>query len=392
MEYRPYYLAREWVRLGHKVTITAASFSHIRTNQPVLSRGLTEEVIDGIHYVWLKTPEYHGNGVGRVLNIGVFVGQLYRFSSQIIEMSQPDAVVASSPHPFIIFPAYYLRKKARAKLVFEVRDLWPLSLVELVGISKRHPFIMAMQRTEDFAYRAADKVVSVLPGTEEHMKIHGLVDGKFAYIPNGIDITGWGKGINELPEMHKQALDVLRSERKFIVGYTGEHGIGNALNSLVEASNLLRQENVAFVLVGKGIKKAYLQSKVSRMELQSVTFLPDIPKSAIPSLLDMFDVCFIGWQNKPIYRFGVSPNKLMDYMMAAKPVIHSTGAVNDVVAESGCGLSCSPEDPGMIANAVIQLMSLSEEDRRDMGLRGREYVLQNHDYRTFAKKYLDIIG
>lgn len=114
-------------------------------------------------------------------------------------------------------------------------------------------------------------------------------------------------------------------------------------------------------------------------------------KAAIPSLLASMDVCYIGLQKQSLFRFGVSPNKLMDYMIAGKPIIHAIEAGNDLVAESGCGISVPPEDPDAIANAIKRLMSMSPAEREEMGRRGREYVIANHDYNILAKKFLEAI-
>ena len=116
-------------------------------------------------------------------------------------------------------------------------------------------------------------------------------------------------------------------------------------------------------------------------------FLDPVNKSAIPTLLSKFDVCYIGGQRTSLYRFGISPNKLMDYMMAAKPIINAIEAGNDPVQEAGCGITVPPENPQAIVNAVRCLMAMSEEDRTEMGLRGQRYVQENHDYRVLAKNF-----
>ena len=161
MEYRPYYLAREWVRLGHRVLVVAASHAHVRAQQPLLAgRSRRNETIDGVEYSWLKTPPYSGNGVGRIRNMLAFLHGLYRQGRQLAQSFKPDLVIASSTYPMDIWPA---------QLVFEVHDLWPLSPMELGGLSRWHPFIMVVQAAEDYAYRRADVVVSMLPKVRAYM-------------------------------------------------------------------------------------------------------------------------------------------------------------------------------------------------------------------------------
>lgn len=391
MEYRPYYLAREWVRIGHNVTIVVASFSHLHNKRPTINGKITEEEIEGIRYLWLKSPEYKGNGARRVLNMLTFSWQILWHKTKLLRGFQPDIVIASSPHPFIIFGAMKIARLSNAKLVFEVRDLWPLSLIEIGDVSPRHPFIFIMQLVENFAYHRADRVVSLLPKADIYMKEHGMASNKFVYLPNGIDVVEWQNNKTSLPLQHSEVLSKLRQNGCFIIGYTGAHGLANALDTLVEAAALLQNSPVAFVLVGQGPKKEALQNKAKEIGLTNIKFLSPVLKTSIPEILDSMDVLFIGWNKEPLYHFGVSPNKLMDYMMAAKPIIHAVEATNDSVAESGCGISVAPEDPVAIAEAVVTLSRMTREERDEMGLRGKEYVLANHDYRILAKRFLESI-
>jgi len=391
MEYRPYYLAREWVRAGHDVTIVAASFSHLRRDPPSCTGTVCHEKIDGIRYVWLPTPAYQGNGAGRVVNIFTFVARLYAYGRRLARQFKPQAVIASSTYPFDIYPASRIARVAGARLLFEVHDLWPLTLIELGGMSPRHPFIMLMQLAENRAYRTSEQVVSMLPKACSYMVEHGMAPGKFAYLPNGIVIEEWQEDCATLPEQHRTLLEGLRGEGNFIVGYAGGHGVSNALDQLLEAASLLKDKPVSLVMVGQGPEKAALQRRAATLQLSNMHFLPAVGKSAIPALLAATDALYIGWSRKPIYRFGICPNKLMDYMMAAKPVIHAVEAGNDLVSESGCGISVPPEDPHAIADAVIRLMGMSESERENLGALGRAYVLQHHDYRVLAQRFLELM-
>jgi len=161
MEFRPFYLAREWVRAGHRVQIVAASFSHIRARQPEFDGAALDEQIEGIDYRWLRTPAYTGNGAGRVKNMLAFMAALWRDGPRLAREFRPDVVIASSTYPMDIWPARRIAKLSQARLVYEVHDLWPLSPMELGGLSRWHPFIVWVQLAEDYAYRHADKVVSI---------------------------------------------------------------------------------------------------------------------------------------------------------------------------------------------------------------------------------------
>lgn len=392
MEYRPYYLATEWIRSGHKVRIIASSKSHVRSSSPNLNKqDVLNETIDGIDYTWYRTPSYSGNGMGRVRNMAAFVMRLFRESKAIADTFKPDIVIASSTYPMDIWPAERIAKLAKAKLIFEVHDLWPLSPMELGGMSKWHPFIVLVQQAENYAYRHADTVVSMLPKVHDHMEAHGLAPHKLHIIPNGISLEEWMGTLPTLDESVSKVLLQYKSQGKAIIGYAGAHGVANALDVLLEAAKQLKDEKVVFVLVGNGSEKNNLQQKAKAELIDNVFFLDPIKKNQIPALLHYFDIAYIGWHHQPLYRFGIAPNKLMDYMMAEKVVLHSVSAGNDPVTEAGCGLTVKPESPQAIVQGIRQLLALDKAERELMSKRGREYILKHHTYPLLAKRFLEVM-
>ena len=392
MEYRPFYLAREWVRAGHDVTILAATWSHLRMQQPSVTRDLTEEMVDGIRYVWLTTPQYAGNGIRRGLNIATFMAKLVRYSRRLQRAYRPDLVIASSTYPTDNWPARRLATRAGARLVYEVHDVWPLSLIELGGMSPRHPFCLVMQWGEDYAYRNADKVVSMLPCTREHMEAHGMAPAKWSYVPNGVDPDEWSQASSDIPREHADALARLKADGRFIVGYAGSHGIANGLRSFVEAAAELDERHVTHVLVGQGPEKDDLERLAAERAIPNVMFLPPVPKTSVPALLSAFDVGFVGWRRQPIARLGVSHNKTFDYMMASRPLLYAVDAGNDFAQESGAGITIEPESTAAIVNGVGRFLDMSPEDRETMGRRGRDYVLANHTYPVLARRFLEAVA
>ena len=387
MEYRPYYLAREWVRAGHRVQMLAADFSHVRTTQPAAG----EQVVDGIAYRWYATPRYQGNGLGRVRNIWAFLRAVWADTPRLLRAFQPDVVIASSTYPMDIWVARRIARRARAKLVFEVHDLWPLSPIELSGMSPRHPFAMLCQAAEDAAYRDADVVVSMLPKVQGHMAARGLDLRKLHIVPNGITLDEWQGEPPALRSDVAQVLAAARAAGRTVVGYAGSMGLPNALDTLLDAAVLMKNEPLQFVLVGSGHEQPRLAQRVADEALQNVQFLPPIAKAQVPAFLAGVDIAYIGWQRVPIYRFGIAPNKLMDYMMARCAVLHSVDAGNDPVAEASAGLTVVPEDPRAVADGLLALAALPAAQRREMGARGRAFVLAHHTYPVLAQRFLDAV-
>lgn len=385
MEYRPFYLAREWVKEGHKVTIVAASFSHMRNRQPDTRGKTITEMIDGIRYLWIPTSSYFGNGFGRIRNIIGFIAQL-RKVPLIFDGEKFDAIIASSTYPFDNNAAHSMARRWNAAHIYEVHDLWPLSPIELGGYSPCHPAIVATQIAEDNAYRHADAVVSLLPEAENYMRSRGLKEGKFHYVPNGVTVEEWDEDTFSLPPGLSQQLEEWAKGR-FLVCYAGAHGLANALDSLIDAADLL--PDAGFVLIGKGPEKERLKEKAAKLD--NVLFLDALPKNAMPAILSKMDALYIGLQRQSLFRFGVSPNKLMDYLMAGKPVICAIEAGNDIVTEACCGFTILPEDAKAIANVTRKLMNISPAERDGLGKNGRNYALARHDYRVLAEQFLEIM-
>jgi glycosyltransferase involved in cell wall biosynthesis len=395
MEFRPYYLAREWVRAGHGVTVLAASFSHVRTRQPAVG----DEQTDGINHRFYATPSYAGNGLGRMKNILAFLRHVWADTPRLVRDFKPEVVIASSTYPMDIWVARRLARKAGAALVFEVHDLWPLSPIELSGMSPWHPFALLCGWAEKTAYRDADVVVSMLPKVHAYMASRGLDLRKLHIVPNGVSPDEWAGTPESLRADVTRSVAAARARGATVVGYAGSMGLPNALDVLLDAAERLQAagEEIAIVMVGDGHERARLLQRLANEGLSdegrtaTVQCLPPIPKAQIPSFLAAIDIAYIGWQCVPIYRFGISPNKLMDYMMARCAVLHSVEAGNDPVAEAGCGLTIPPQDPAAVAEGLRLLASASAGERRAMGERGRTFVLTHHSYPVLARRFLEAL-
>jgi glycosyltransferase involved in cell wall biosynthesis len=273
-----------------------------------------------------------------------------------------------------------------------VHDLWPLSPIELSGMSPHHPFIRLVQAAEDAAYRDADIVVSMLPKVADYMASRGLDLRKLHIVPNGISLHDWRAAPQPLRDDVAHALAAAREAGRMVVGYAGSMGLPNALDTLLDAAAALRGVALQFVLVGDGHEKARLARRVADERLDNVCLLPPIVKAQIPGFLSAIDMAYIGWQRMPIYRFGIAPNKLMDYMMAGVPVLHAVDAGNDPVAEGQCGLTVPPESPDAVAAGLRQLAALSADERRAMGRRGRDFVRAHHSYEVLARRFIDAVS
>lgn len=373
---RHHFLARELGQAGHDVYIIAARVNHLMTHPNAKRDTLFREQGDGYTMVRLETIDYpHAHHKKRILGWAQFGWQLLGLMRR--GLPKPDSVLYSSPNLLGFLGAERVARKVGARLVFEIRDIWPLTLTHVGDVSPNHPLIRLMQWIEDRAYRVSDAVISTLPNACEHMVSRGMDRAKFHWIPNGANLDDDDMRHALDPDVAAQL-----PQKRFLVGYVGTHGEANYLDPILDAAALLKKHtDIGLVMVGGGRCKPALQARAAAESLDNITFIDPIPKQQVQAMLARFDVCVLSMLPSPLYRFGVSLNKLTDYFVAAKPVIYAaeTGNYNPVGAND-VGLSVLPGDPEAIAEAVTKLQALSPENRAAMGQRGLECIRRQYDY------------
>ena len=390
MEFRPYYLSKYWVEKGHKVTIIAASYSHLRIKQPDTKNYIQEQYVDGIKYVWIKSPAYSGNGIMRAINIITFVSILWFYYKKIINKSV-DLVISSSTYPLDIYPAKKIARKYNAKLIFEPHDLWHSVLYLVGGMPRYHPFVMLMQKAEDDSCKYADAIVSLHPDNINHLKTRGCDQNRYYHLPNGVDIKSWSES-GTLPYKHMKTIDALKAKNKMILMYVGSVALANGLDTLVKAAAKLEKlkKDISIVIVGDGPSKNELEAYVQKHGITNVIFLEKVNKELVPVLLSYADFTYVGFVPSPLYKYGISPNKLWDYMMSSKPIIMAIESSNDPVKEANCGYTISPGSEEEIVSSVLKLIEMSPDDLSKLGINGKKYVTKNNDYESLADRFISI--
>jgi glycosyltransferase involved in cell wall biosynthesis len=246
-----------------------------------------------------------------------------------------------------------------------------------------------MKHIEKKAYKEADAVVSLLPNALDHMAPFGLDADRFWYIPNGFWADEWNNPTKELNGEIQHVFDWCEQNNKLKIVYTGSHGPPNALDQLLALQTEVTKKDVPFhfILIGEGIQKAELMAKTQDQNIHFIDFLPKVHQTQIPAILGRADICFIGWQNKPIYKLGISPNKLVDYFQAAKPILHAYCGFHDPVIKAKAGITIEPYNPGQLYEALNKFCEMTDQERRDMGNRGKQYALQNFEWSVLGEKY-----
>ena len=381
MSFRPYYFCKHFQNMGHKVVVISSSFHHLSSFTKI-QEGL--QSIEDVPYYLVKTSSYSGNGIKRIFNMFNFGISLFGFSFRSFAANNiPDVIIASTAHPFHFLAAKYYADKYKAKLILEVRDIWPLSLQELIGISKFHPFTLMINLFQRYAYRNCDHCVSLLENAESFFIQEGLKHNSFTCIPNGVELY------EKQPTKDEFLLKNLVSEIKnfdTVIGYTGAIGIPNNLLPLIEASKELEGFNIGILLVGDGIEKQNLQSRVQELNLKNVIFIGKVAKDQIEHILPFCDAMFINAQPKPLYKLGISPNKIFDYMLHNKFVFNGIDSPNNPLEKSSSEIKFDANSPFDISSKIIKFHNLKGSRISNAS----DYVKQNYTYEKLAIKYVNL--
>lgn len=378
---RQYYLARELARRGHDVTLVASRWHH-KLRGDITDQDLPEEeYVDGFKFVRVKMPRYKNSlDKRRVRNWFLFSWHVSRLDRRLT--GRADAVLCSSPSLPVSLGTARLAQRLGARFVFEVRDIWPLTLVEVGGYSPHHPVIRLLQWIEDRAYRRADAVVSNLEGAVEHMASRGMDRNKFTWVSNGISLDEVNAPEPLAPDISAQI-----PSDGFRVAYVGTLGLANSLETLIDAvAQVTDLPDLHILLVGQGRARYDLEERARRLGVQNLHFLGVVPKAQVQSVLAKVDACYIGWLKSPLYNWGIAANKIPDYLFSGKPIIHGFSGGNDPVTKFEAGLSEPAEDPHALADAIRRLHAMPEAERRRLGENGRRAALEHYDYAKLAEK------
>lgn len=377
---RHYSLAKNLPACGWTASIIASSVE-LNTGRQRLREGERSrlEVMDGVPFLWIRTPVYEGNGGGRMLNMLAYAWRALA-PSATRELDKPDVIVGSSVHPFAALSGAFLARRHKVPFVFEVRDLWPQTLIDLGRIKEHGVMATVMRWMERWLYRRADRIVVLLPRAVEYIAPLGVASTKVVWVPNGVELSGYPK----------PAAPTTEAGAPFTLMYFGAHGQANGLDNVLYAMKLLRTKEVSadmkirLRVIGDGPQKTALLRLANELQLTNVVFEPPVPKSTIPALAAEADAFVFNLINAPVFRYGISSNKLFDFMAGARPIIFCCDASNNPVREAGAGPTVAPGDPDALADAILAMARSSQASRVELGSAGRRYVEQNHGFQALA--------
>lgn len=304
----------------------------------------------------------------------------FMITSMIVGLiyTSPTIVIATSPQPLTGVSAWILARIKGATFVFEVRDLWPESVLAVSDFDNII-VIWTLERIVAFLYHRSDRLVVVSEAFIDPIVDAGADRSKISFHPNGIDLDFYIEDNEQSP-----VVDDITDE--FTISYVGTIGRAHGLSVVLEAAQSVN--GVQFLIVGDGAEREELESRVNG--IQNVIFTGRRPKQEVPSILNQSDVALVHLKPRDIFE-TVIPSKLLESMAAGLPIILGVkGEAERILTESDAGIVIEPGDSAQLANAIMFLRN-NQEIRERCSTSGREYVVQHFNWDTIANDYLDTI-
>ena len=393
---RHYYFAKRLIEKGHNVRIITSSAIH-NTQINMIDKGdktLFKEIdVDGLTYTYIKSGQYTGNGLGRIKNMLSFALNIAKVRKQY-EAENPDIIYTSSPDLFTAYFSQKLAKKMNLPNIVEIRDLWPLSIVDYKNMSNCNPIIKVLYGLEKKIYKKADALIFTMPGGKDYIvdkKWDKCVSlNKVFNINNGIDI-------NEQEKQKKDYIYIdadLADESTFKVIYAGSIRQANNISNLIGAAQKILEQgykDIKFIIFGDGTQRKALEEKCKRENIENVIFKGKVEKKYIPNILSHSDLNILNYKNVNIWKYGGSQNKLFEYLASGRPVLSTIKMGHSLIAECHCGVELDNQNVDTLANAIMNMYNLPKDDYDKMCRNARE-AAKNYDFDILTQKLIEVIN
>ncbi len=383
---RHYFYSKYFARKGINLTLISSNSAGMAHKD---FKGFAlEREIDGFRHILINGPKINlGFNLKRIYTWIQFEYKLRRLPHKL-KLEKPDIIIVSSLSLLTVLTGIKFKKKFGAKLIFEIRDIWPMSLVDLGNVPEWTPPVQYLKMVERRGYRKADYIVGTMPLLYKHVQEEIGRNFRFAYLPTGVDLDFMRKKEPLPKEIERQI-----PENKFLAGYAGSIGNLNAVDQIVEAARHLQNakyDNIHILILGDGPLKQKIMEQAQG--LKNITFLPKVSKTQVPSFLEKMDVLLHTWPSRRVFQYGVSPNKWVDYMYAAKPILVALDGPGHIIKNAGCGEILPAEKTDILAKKIVEYSQKSKSELVEMGVRGREYLIRKLNYDRLSDNYIRVFN
>lgn len=388
--------SREWAQAGADVRVVTGFPNHPEgvlhpEYRKAWQKGFVHEERAGVdvYRTWLF-PSANRKLWGRGANFASFA--LSATAAGVCAAPKNGVVIATSPQILVGVAGWAVGSLRRVPWVFEVRDLWPESLVGVGQTTASSWLYRGMDGVAKFLYRQATHIVVDGEWKRRHLIHQGVKESRITVIRNGIEkdfcLDPDSSGAQEARQKLRKELGL---QNEFTLLYAGTLGMAHGLETVLEAAaRLSDHKDVVFLVVGAGAEKDQLCRRLAELRLSNVRVIEKQSRERIPAFLAAADVCLIPLRNKEVFKTAI-PSKLFEAMAAGKPAILGVeGEAKEILLHSDGGLAIQPENPHALASAILRLQH-DPALCRALGRNGRQAVLKNYLRSTQAKKYLSLL-
>lgn len=385
--------AKYLMKFGNDVRIIAASSVHNSQINLITDRALyRNESEDGVNYTYVKCHSYSGNGLKRILNMLEFARKLPCVCKQLVKDEwKPDAILSCSMTLQACKSGIKLGKKYGARVVAQITDLWPESIVEYTRLTKKNLIIRYLRGVEKWIYINSDALIFSMEGAYDYIVEQGwenvIPREKVHYINNGVD-----KERFQYNYENYQIEDVdLKNNKIFKVVYTGSIRRVNNVGLLLEVAKVMQDKQIKFLVWGDGDELENLKKRVEKEKIGNVIFKGRVEKRFIPYILCNADLNYMHGDSNPLFRFGLSANKLFDYFAAGKPILSDLDAKYNPVTLMNAGIDVTTPTPEKIANAIENIKNLPTEEYEQY-CRNSIYASDKYNFEKLTQELLKILS
>lgn len=390
---RHYWFAKNLIKQEYEPTIFCSNIRHNTFDViDVGSRLYSTEVEENIPFVFIKTPEYKGNGKARIINMMTFYKNLFPVTKEYsMKYGKPDIILASSVHPLTLVAGIKIAKKFNVPCICEVRDLWPESIVAYGSLKRNSIIAKVLYQGEKWIYKKADSIIMTWEGGKQYIIDQGWQEQidlkKVKHISNGIVLDTFDK--NSIENKVNDS-DLEDKNYKNLV-YAGSIRKVNNIGFLLDSAKIIQNKDktIRLLIYGAGDEEEILKQRCKDENISNVIFKGRVEKRMVPSILEKSYANILHNKSTILDKYGQSQNKLFEYLAAGKCVIQTYTTGYSIIEKYNCGVSALKQSPDEIAKIILELCS-DEKKARELGQNARIAAI-DFDFKNLTQKLINII-
>lgn len=393
---RQYDFAKELGRRGYHVVVIASGFCHFTHSYISEKRVKASKVAEHVHYIYLKTSSYESNdGIDRARNMLDFMNKVMKYEGIIARRyGRPDVVTGCSVHPLAWVAAYKAARKYKARFVAEVRDFWPRIWVAGGEKKASDPMVVFFGLIEKWVFHHADRIIySMFHGDKYICGELGITRSKVYLIGQPMDCSRFDENRERTELLPREIQEFLKDS--FVCSFAGYYMAYEGVYVMLEALKILESKKlpIKMIFAGSGQEEEGMYKYIKENHLNNALVYGRIPKEAVPALISHSQICMAHLEvkgRKEVYKYGVSKNKVNEYLYSGACTLYGFLYQDDEVAVSGGGIMFEPYNAKDLAEKIEYIYNLPEAERKQYGQKGREYIRKTHSVEVLADRMIEV--